>query len=178
MTGQSFVRLAMLLAVLGVACGGSPARAQGVDCRYFKVNAERVSAFEEPREGRAVAALEKSSIVCVAGDEEVSGHVWVFIPYQVEPENRHKPVQGWALKNSFAPASQDEVAALSSSHGPAASPPVAVAPPPAVPPRAEAPPREERPADELRRAEGPSGEPPRAEASSGDKEIVRYSEPI
>jgi hypothetical protein len=183
MIGQSFVRLATLLAVV-VAWGGSEARAQGVDCRYFKVNAERVSAFEEPREGRSVASLEKSSIVCVAGDEEVSGHVWVFIPYQVEPENKHKPVQGWALKDSFSPASQDEVAALSSSHGSAVPPPVAAAPPAAVSPRAEEPrraeepPREEKPAGEPRRAEGPSGEPPRAGAPSGDKEIVRYSEPI
>jgi len=173
MIGRSFVRLAILLVAVGVVAGGSRAQAQGIDCRYFKVDAERVSAFEEPREGRSVASLEKNNIVCVAGDEEVSGRVWVFIPYQVEPENKHKPIQGWAIKDSFAPASQDEVAALSSSRGPAAAPPIAVAPPPVAPPPA-APSRAEEP----RRAEGPSGESPRAEGQSGDKEIVRFSEPI
>ena len=192
MTGQWFVRLATFLAlpVLGVASGGSMAHAQGIDCRYFKVNAERVSAFEEPRsESRSVASLDKSAIVCVAGDEEVSGRSWVFIPYQVEPEKKHKPIQGWAIKDLFAPASQDEVAVISSSHGPAASPPVAVAtppaaPPPAAPPRAEEPRRAESPlgepppAEEPRRAEGPPAELPRAGGPSGAEEIVRWSEPI
>lgn len=179
MTCQSFVRLAILLAVVGVG-SGSRAQAQGVDCRYFKVNAERVSAFEEPRsESRSIASIDKSAIVCVAGDEEVSGRVWVFIPYQVEPENKHKPIQGWAIKDSFAPASQDEVAALSSSHGPAAPPPVSVAPPRAEGPRrAEGPSGEPPRAEAPRRAEGPSGEPPRAEGSPGGEEIVRWSEPI
>lgn len=177
MIGQSFVRLAILLAIVGGVAGASRAQAQGVDCRYFKVSADRVSAFEEPREGRTLASLEKDNIVCVAGDEEVSGRSWVFIPYQVEPGNGRRSIQGWAFKDSFAPASQDEVAALASSHGPATPPQVAVAPPPAAPPRTEEPPRSERPVDEPRRAEGPPGEPPRAEAPSGE-EIVRFSEPI
>jgi hypothetical protein len=117
---------------------------------------------------RPVASLDRNNIVCVAGDEEVSGRVWVFIPYQVEPENKHKSIQGWAIKDSFAPASQGEVAAISSSHGSAAPPPVAIAPPPAAPPRAEEPPR----------AEMPAGKPPSAEKSPRDDEIVRFSEPI
>jgi hypothetical protein len=159
MIGQLFVRLAILLAFLGVVAGGSRAQAQGIDCRYFKVNTDRVSAFEEPRsEGTPVASLEKNNIVCVAGDEEVSGRGWVFIPYQVEPENKHKSIQGWAIKDSFAPASQDEVAALSSSRGPATSPQIAAAPSPTAPPRGD--------------------EPPRAEEPAGSKEIVRYSQPI
>ena len=170
MTGRSSVCLAVLLAALGIASGGSTAQAQGVDCRYFKVGAERVDAFEEPRsDARPIASLEKNNIVCVAGDEEVGGRVWVFIPYRMEPGNNHKSIQGWAIKDSFAPASQDEVAALSSSHAPPAPPPVAaVAPPPAVPPRTEEPPHTQM----------PSAEPQRAEHPAGSDEIVQWSQPI
>lgn len=179
MTGQSLVRLAALFAVLAAAAGGSQAHAQGIDCRYYKITADRLNAFDEPRaDARSLATLDRNAIVCVAGDQEVGGRVWAFIPFQLEPRNEHKSVQGWALKDSLAPASQDEVAAISESRAPAAQPPVAYAPPP----RAELP----RPAEAPHPAEppvavAPPAVPPREEAppaSARGEEVVKFSQPI
>ena len=168
MTGQSLVRLATLFAVLAAASGASTAWAQGIDCRYFKINADRVNAFEEPRgDAKFIATLDKNNIVCVAGDQEVGGRIWAFIPYQLEPRNQRKSIQGWAIKDSLVPASQEEVAAISESRESARPPPAAFAPPPAEPPRA-APPVAFAP---------PPAEPPRAAAPPGG-EVVRFSQPI
>jgi hypothetical protein len=124
--GQSLVRLVAFFAVFAAA-SASQAHAQGVDCRYFKVSAERVSAFEEPRDGaRSIATLDRDSIVCVAGDEQMGGRIWAFIPFKLEPGNRHSSVQGWAVKDALAPASQQEVAAMAEARAPV--------PPPALPP--------------------------------------------
>jgi hypothetical protein len=164
MPGQSSFRPLTLLTliVLGTASGASHVRAQGIDCRYFKVSAERLSAFEEPRDGsRSIAALDRDSIVCVAGDEQVGGRGWAFIPFQLEPGNRHRSVQGWAVKDSLAPASQQEVAAMSEPRAPA---------PPPMP---------------LPGAVPPAGAPPPAASTQGEgsnaapaDEVVKFSEPI
>jgi hypothetical protein len=163
MSGQSFVRLLTLFAVFFTAAFcASHAQAQNVDCRYFKVNAERLSAFEEPRDNaRSIAALDRNSIVCVAGDEQVGGRAWVFIPFQLEPGNRRGSVQGWANKDSLAPASQQEVAAMSEPRAPAPTP---VPMPGAVPPAGVAPP-----------AASPQGEGSNAAPA---QEVVTFSEPI
>jgi hypothetical protein len=172
----SLVRLATLFAVLAAAAGASTARAQGIDCRYFKISVDRVSAFEEPRgDAKFIATIDKDHIVCVAGDQEIGGHMWAFIPYQLEPRNQHKSIQGWAMKDSLVPASQEEVAAISESRESAQPPPAAFAPPPGEMPRAELP-RPEPP-----RAESPRAEPPRAEeraTAAPGEEVVRFSRPI
>jgi hypothetical protein len=164
--GRSFFRLLTFVVVFAAACGASHARAQGVDCRYFKVNAERLNAFEEPRgDARSLAVLDRTSIVCVAGDEEMGGHIWAFIPFQLAPGNRHISVQGWAVKDALAPASQEEVAAMSEARAPeihAGPPPAPV--PGAVPPPGFPPPAASAP------GEGSPG------SSSG--EVVKFSEPV
>jgi hypothetical protein len=122
--------LGVLFFVFAATFGVTGAKAQGVDCRYFKVSGEKVNAFEEPRgDARLLATLDRDSIVCVAGDEQMGGRIWAFIPFKLEPGNRHKSVQGWAPKDSLAPASPDEVAAMSESKAPAVAPPVAATPP-------------------------------------------------
>jgi len=150
---RSVLRLASLFFISGAVFGASAAQAQQLDCRYFKVTADKVSAFYEPRgDAKFVSALDRNGIVCVAGDEEVAGHVWVFIPFQVEPRNQRKPIQGWALKDSLAPASQAEVTAISESKGPVPESHVAIAPPPA--------------------------EPPPSTSKTAEQQIVRYAQPI
>lgn len=169
---RSVVRVAALFVALGAVLGASVAQAQQLDCRYFKVTADKLNAFYEPRgDAKFVGALDRSDIVCVAGDQEVAGRVWVFIPFQVQPRNQRRPIQGWALKDSLAPASQEEVTAISESKE---QPHIAAAPPPAEPPR-ESPsamaPRTEPPHE----APAPPLKP--AASASGD-EVVRYSQPI
>jgi hypothetical protein len=113
---RSVLRLAPVFVVLGAFVGGSAARAQQLDCRYFKVTADKLNTFYEPRDdAKFITALERNNIVCVAGDQEVGGRVWVFIPFQVQPRHERKPIQGWALRDSVAPASQEEVAAIAES---------------------------------------------------------------
>ena len=158
LTSQSFMRLAALFAFLAAAAGASQAQAQGVDCRYFKVNAERVGAFEEPRDGsRSVATLERDNIVCVAGDEQMGGRLWAFIPFKLEPGNRHGSVQGWAVKDALTPASQQEVAAMSEARAPVPPPPPTL-PPPGPPPG-------------IAQGEG-------SHAPPGGEDVVKFSEPI
>jgi hypothetical protein len=177
---RSVLRSAPLFVVLGAVFGASAAQAQELDCRYFKVTADKANAFYEPRsDAKFVSALDRNAIVCVAGDEEVAGHVWVFIPFQVEPRNQRKPIQGWSLKDSFVSASQEEVKAIAESTGPVPEPHVAVAPPPAeaprMPPPAE-PPRMPPPA--MAPAEAPQAAPPPSAPRSAEQEIVRYAQPI
>jgi hypothetical protein len=173
MFARSVSRLAVLFVAFGAALGASPARAQQLDCRYFKVTADKANAFYEPRgDAKFVSALDRNDIVCVAGDEEVAGKVWVFIPFQVQPRNQRKPIQGWALKDSLAPASQAEVTAISESKEPALEPHVAVAPP-AEPPRM--PPPAVAPTEPSRAAPPPAS---RAEAGGSGEEVVRYSQPL
>lgn len=177
---RSVLRLAPLFTVLGAVLGASAAQAQQLDCRYFKVTSDKLSAFYEPRsDAKFVSALGRNDIVCVAGDEEVAGHVWVFIPFQVEPRKERKPIQGWALKDSLTPASQAEVTAFSESKGPVAEPHVAVAPPRAEPPPMPA----AEPQHEPHAAMAPAAEPPHpAQPSSSTADssqaVVRYSQPI
>jgi hypothetical protein len=166
-TRLSFIlRLFAFFAVLTAASGVSQAHAQGVDCRYFKVSAERVSAFEEPRDGsRSIATLERDNIVCVAGDEQMGGRIWAFIPFKLEPGNRHSSVQGWAVKDSLAPASQQEVAAMSEARVPV--PPPATLPPTQVP----------GPPPGIAQGESTPAPPGEEHAPSGE-EVVKFSEPI
>jgi hypothetical protein len=174
MFARSVSRLTALLVALAAVLGASAARAQQLDCRYFKVTADKANAFYEPRaDAKFVAAVDRNGIVCVAGDEEVAGKVWVFIPFQVQPRNQRKPIQGWALKDSLAPALQAEVTAISESKEPAPEPHVAVAPPPAEPPRM--PPPSMAPAEPPHAAPQPA---PSAEAGASGGEVVRYSQPI
>jgi hypothetical protein len=163
-TSQSFIRLMALFAVVAAAASTSPAHAQGVDCRYFKVSAERVDAFEEPRDGaRSLATLERDNIVCVAGDEQMGGHIWAFIPFKLEPGNRHSSVQGWAVKDALTPASQQEVTAMAEARAPV--------PPPVLPPT-----QVPGPPPGIAQGEGTHA-PPEEHAPSGEG-VVKFSEPI
>jgi hypothetical protein len=175
---RSVVRVAALFVALGAVLGASGAQAQQLDCRYFKVTADKLNAFYEPRgDAKFVAAIDRNGIVCVAGDQEVAGRVWVFIPFQVQPRDQRRPIQGWALKDSLAPASQEEVKAISESKGP--EPRIAVAPPPAEPPRMsppEEPPR--MPPAAMAPGEPPHAGSPPSTPSTAEQEIVRYSQPI
>ena len=177
---RSVLRLASLFFISGAVFGASAAQAQQLDCRYFKVNADKVSAFYEPRgDAKFVSALDRNGIVCVAGDEEVAGHVWVFIPFQVEPRNQRKPIQGWALKDSLAPASQAEVTAISESKGPVPESHVAVAPPSAEPQREPPPPPSEPPPPAaMAPTAPPQAVPPPSTSKTAEQEIVRYAQPI
>jgi hypothetical protein len=181
MGGRSIVRIAILFGVLAVI-GGSRAQAQGVDCHYFKVIAERTSTFDQPRaDAGFIDALNRNDIVCVAGDQMVGDRVWALIAYKLLTQNQHKSIEGWAIKNSLQPATKAEIAALPSSLEAApppparsamptapppsfAPPPVAAAPPPvmAPPPIAAAPPIQAAP---------PVAAPP-------GEVIVRFSQPI
>jgi hypothetical protein len=164
-------RLAAAVVAFSAVVGVSVAQAQQLDCRYFKVTSDKLNAFYEPRsDAKFVGALDRNDIVCVAGDQEVAGRVWVFIPFQVEPRKERKPIQGWALKDSLTPASQEEVTALSESKGLAPEPHVAIAPPPTEPPHMSAP--------AMAPAEPPHAAPPPTAGKTAEQEVVRYSQPI
>ena len=181
---RAVIRMAVLFVAFGAGFGASAARAQQLDCRYFKVTVDKLNAYYEPRaDAKLVGALDRDNIVCVAGDEEVAGRVWVFIPFQVEPRKERKPIQGWTPKDSLAPASQAEVAALSESKGPVAEPRAAAVPPPAEPPPMPPPtgPQHEPRAAMAPAAEpSPSAPPPSASSSTAEstQAVVRYAEPI
>lgn len=177
------VSLALLLAVFAAATALSPARAQGIDCRFYKVVADRVNVLDEPRgDSKFVDALRRDDIVCVANDQEVGGRVWAYIAYKLEPRNRHKPDEGWAIKSSLEPATQAEVAAIANSNEPPPPPPpppaVAVVPPPPPPP----PPRPEPPAvappGVAGTPVGPQGGGPPPVAGTEVEGPIRYSLPI
>jgi hypothetical protein len=176
-----------LLALVGiVAAGGSAAQAQQVDCRFFKVTAENLSVYTEPRgDSSFLGALNRDDFVCVAGDQQVGDRKWAYVAYRLlGGGDQRKTLDGWGIMSALAPASQDEVAALRNS--PARPPETALIPPPPPPPPAAfnappptafvppPPPREEMPP---REAMPPGPGPGPGEAASSD-EIVRYSQKL
>jgi len=131
--GRQVLRALMLFGVLAAAAG-SAAQAQTVDCRFFKVAAESLNVFADPRgDANFVGALSKNDFVCVADDQQVDDRKWAFIAYRLLPGNQRKSMDGWGIMSALQPAAAAEVAALNQS---SAAPPQraqSTMPPPAVP---------------------------------------------
>jgi hypothetical protein len=172
-------RLVVRLLVLGgiLAAGGSVAQAQEVDCRFFKVAAENLSVYTEPRgDSSFLGALSRSDMVCVAGDQQVGDRKWAYIAYRLLGGDQRKTLDGWGIMSALVPASQDEVAAVR--NGPPSPPEAGRSPPPppggfAPPP----PPAASNPPPPPPAAFAPPPGPPATAAPSGE-EIIRYNEPL
>src|SRR5580704_4316775 len=122
MINQFVIRLVMLSAIL--VTGASTAQAQQVDCRFFKVTAEGLNVFSEPRgDASFIGALNRNDFVCVAGDQQVGDRAWAYIAYKLLGQDRRQPMDGWAFKSSLQPASQAEITALRNSATPPPPPP-------------------------------------------------------
>jgi hypothetical protein len=138
--------LAGLLTLFGflITAAVPTAQAQTVDCRFFKVTAESLNVFADPRgDATFLGALNRNDFVCVADDQQVGDRKWAFIAYRLLPGNQRKSMDGWGIMTALQPATTAEVAALN--QAPAAPPQTAqsIMPPPAVavaPPPLPAPP--------------------------------------
>jgi hypothetical protein len=157
------------LVCMGIA---APAvQAQQVDCRFFRVGAERLNVFTEPRgDATFLGAVNRDDTVCVAGDQMSGDQKWAYIAYRLLGGDRRKSLDGWAIMSALRPASQDEVAALRN------------AAPEREPPREEMrpsePPREEmRPPEQPREAMRPSEPPPSMMPPPPPREAMQPSEP-
>jgi hypothetical protein len=178
MNSSLVVRLLVLSGIL--AAGGSVARAQEVDCRFFKVAAENFSVFTEPRgDSSFLGALNRNDVVCVAGDQQVGDRKWAYIAYRLLGGDQRKSLDGWGIMSALVPASQDEVAAVRNAPPspeatrPPPPPPGGFAPPP--PPVAAAPPPPPPPPPPAAFAPPPG--PPGTAAPSAEQ-IIRYNEPL
>lgn len=130
MLTQFIIRLATSFGVLVAIAGASTAQAQEPDCRFFKVAADALNVFKEPRgASNFIARLVKSDIVCVARDRQVADLDWAYIVYKLEKQNQRKAMEGWAIMRSLAPATPAELAAVRDA--PAQPPPAPAAPAPA-----------------------------------------------
>jgi hypothetical protein len=150
-------RLIMCVAAsFGVlAAGASTARAEEPDCRFFKVGADALNVFKEPRGASDfIARLAKNDIVCVGRNLQAGGVDWVYIVYQLAKQNRKNAMAGWAIMRSLQPATPEEIAAV---RGAPAPQPFSTADGPAPAP-------------------APIPAPAPAPAPAGD--VVRFSEPI
>lgn len=118
--------------VLAASAGVSIAQAQEPDCRFFKVAADALNVFKEPRGASDfIARLAKNDIVCVARDQQVGSLDWAFIVYKLEKQNQRKAMAGWAIMRSLQPATPAELAAVRGSPEPAPPPVAAGTPAPA-----------------------------------------------
>jgi len=136
-------RLAALPGIFAiVAACGSPVQAQNVDCRFFKVVAESVNVFTEPRgDATFLRRLNKNDFVCVLGSQQVGDHSWAFVAYQVLGQNQRNLMDGWGIMTALEPAAPAELAALRNSPAPQVAKvnpqeptaPSAPAPPPGQP---------------------------------------------
>ncbi len=113
-------RLAALPGIFAiVAACGSPVQAQNVDCRFFKVVAESVNVFTEPRgDATFLRRLNKNDFVCVLGSQQVGDRSWAFVAYQVLGQNQRNLMDGWGIMTALEPAAPDELAALRNSPAP------------------------------------------------------------
>jgi hypothetical protein len=165
------VRLLVLCGIL--AASGSVAQAQEIDCRFFKVAAENLSIYTEPRgSSNFLDSLARNDLVCVAGDQQVGDRKWAYVAYRLLGGEQRKTLDGWAIMSALEPASQDEVARVrnappsrAEAERPLPPPPGAFAPPPPPPPPPAA-------------FSSPPPPPPGMAAPSGEEEVIRYSQPI
>jgi hypothetical protein len=174
MIGPFAVRLAALFTIIAAISGASAVQAQELDCRFYKVTADGLNAFDEPRgDAKFISELRRGDIVCVANDQEVGGRVWAYIAYELLGQNQHKPMEGWAIKSSLQLATQAEIAAVrdAAASAPAPAPPVAMTPPPIPAP----------PAPPIASAPPPPAPPPPApagQAAAPNSDVVRFSDPL
>ena len=158
MINQFVIRLVMLSAIL--VTGASTAQAQQVDCRFFKVTAEGLNVFSEPRgDASFIGALNKNDFVCVAGDQQVGDRAWAYIAYKLLSQNQRKSMEGWAIKGPLQPATQAELTALRD------SPSQSVVPPP-------------QPVAPTQTFTPTQPTPPAQAAMPSQQDVVRFSEPL
>src|SRR5947207_15494483 len=83
------------------------------DCRFFKVAADALNLFEQPRPVSGfVVQLTKNDVLCVTGTQRVGDVAWVTIRYRLEKPNRRTRIEGWGVKRALQPATGADVAAL------------------------------------------------------------------
>jgi hypothetical protein len=122
------VTTVFLVGIMGGTRPGPPLEADAAaGCRFFKVTAETLNLFKEPRSASDfVGRLDKNDIVCAVRDQQVGDLLWTFVVYQLQRGGQRKAMENWAIKRFLAPATSAEVTALRASEaGP---------PPPAQPP--------------------------------------------
>jgi hypothetical protein len=194
MTTSFAVRVVTLF---GLLAGASASHAQQVDCRFFRITADNLGIYTEPRgDSTFLGSLGKNDFVCVAGDQQVGDRKWAYVAYQLRGGDERKTLDGWGIMTALVPASQDEVAAVRNSRprpveAQGMTPPRDVAPPAAAdlgrpplgmemrpPLGAEMrPPGEPPPPPPAAFAEPRPVPPSRPEEVVGDDE-VRWSQPI
>jgi hypothetical protein len=144
--------------------GGTPPGPTGeidsaAGCRFFKVAADALNLFKEPRGASDfVGRVGKNDIVCAAPDRQVGDLVWTYVAYKLEPRNQREAMEGWAVKRSLSPATAGELAALRGSQS------------------IEQGQGEQGQGEQGQGAPPPPEAPAPAAASAAD--IVRFSEPI
>jgi hypothetical protein len=156
-----------LMTAFGFLAGASAAHAQQVDCRFFKVTADNLGIYTEPRgDSSFLDSLKQNDFVCVAGDQQVGDRKWAYIAYQLRGGDERKTMDGWGIMTALAPASQDEVAAFRNSR-PRPAEAQGMTPPVAPPPGAE-----------MRPSAEPPAPPSRPEEAAGPDQVIRWSQPI
>ena len=172
MSSSLVVRLLVLGGIL--VAGGSVARAQEVDCRFFKVTAENLSVYMEPRGASSfLGSLTRNDLVCVAGDQQVGDRKWAYIAYRLLDGDQRKTLDGWGIMSAMEPASQDEVARVRN-----APPSRSEAERPLPPPGTFAPPPPPPPPPPPAAFASPPPPPPAMAGPSGEEEVIRYSQPL
>lgn len=161
-----------------LAASASAASAQQVDCRFFKVTAETLNVYTEPRgDASFLGALNRNDMVCVAGDQQAGDRKWAYIAYRLLGGEQRKTLDGWGIMSALRPASQDEVAAVRNAPPPPAAfaPPL---PPPPPPPAAFIPPPAAAPAPPRETGQPTTPGPAPAAEAGADQEIIRYAQPL
>jgi hypothetical protein len=145
-------KFAIGLFALGCVTFAAPAAmAQQVDCRFFRVAAERLNVFTQARaDATFLGTINRDDMVCVAGDQQAGDQKWAYVAYQMLGGDQRKSLDGWAIMSALRPASPDEVAAVRNSA-----------------------PQREPPREAMR----PAGPPPSAAPSLSPREAMRPPEP-